>query len=149
MDSIDAIEPEPAVPLTKPLLFFAGALIVAAILPHHDTARVVPGLTCSLVTEREASAALHADVMLEPSDGHLCRFTSAGFAEDNVALVIVARGPGTHVRPAGPPDGQIVVSHGDRSALLWLDDRRDAPALRSQTERELANIVASRLASQR
>lgn len=149
MESIESLELEPAVPLARPLLFFAGALVVAAILPHHDAARIVPGLTCSLVTEREASQALHADVMLEPSDGHMCRFVSADFAEDNLALVIVAREPGSPARAAGPPDGRIVVSRGERSALVWLEDRRDGPELRAQTERELTGLVATRLASER
>src|SRR5271170_934963 len=123
MDTVEAIELEPGVPLAKPLLFFAGALVVAALLPHHDATRLVPGLTCSLVTEREASQALHADVMLEPSDGHLCRFVSAEFSGNNLALVIVARDSRVPMRAAGTPNDRIIVSRGNRGALIWLEDR--------------------------
>jgi len=150
-------------PPTKALLFFCSALIAAAMLPHHDEGRLVRGLGCALVTEREASLALHADVMLEPSDGHTCRFVSTELSGENLALVVMDRAAvaplsaGTRPRAVPLPGvgdrallcgDRLLVHRGKRDATLVLEDERDAPALRVQTERALGSLVAMRLAGE-
>ncbi|HME03549.1 MAG TPA: hypothetical protein VKG38_11025, partial [Solirubrobacteraceae bacterium] len=53
----------------------AGVLATLAVaLPRHDASRLVPGYRCSIVSEREASAASGATLTLSPSDGHACRY---------------------------------------------------------------------------
>jgi hypothetical protein len=149
MDRVDASELERDTSPVKPLLLFSAVLVAAAWLPHHDAGRLVRGLDCALVTEREASEALHTEVMLEPSDGRTCRFVSTEFSGDNLALVIVATPAAVAARafaPGAPPD-HVIVSRGHANAMLWLEDERDAPPLRLQAERSLAALVAERLAS--
>src|SRR5271165_907026 len=53
----------------------AGVLATLAVaLPRHDASRLVPCYRCSIVSEREASAASGATLTLSPSDGHACRY---------------------------------------------------------------------------
>ena len=147
MERLDVTQLEPSGLILKPLLL-AGALATATFLPHHDDGRVLPALSCSLVTEREASQALHADMVLEPSDGHVCRFVSTEPSAEDVALMIVARedANGTApIHPAQQGETQLVIFAGTRDALLIVQDERDSDALRDQTARELARLVAQRL----
>jgi len=146
MDDSDVAEFAPAVTIAKPILIVAGLLAALALLPQRDSAKQVAGLPCALVTEREASQALHSDVQLEPTDGHLCRFVSSEFGDD-VALVIVARQDADAPAPArtGASPEQLVVANGRHNALILLEDDKEAPALRAQAERALAQLVAMRL----
>jgi hypothetical protein len=148
MERLDVSQLEPTGLIFKPLLL-AGALATATFLPHHDDGRLLPALSCSLVTEREASQALHADMVLEPSDGHVCRFVSTEPSAEDVALIIVARDDANEaapIHPAQQADTQLVISAGLRNALLIVQDERDSDALRDQTARVLGRLVAQRLA---
>ena len=147
MERLDVSQLEPTGLILKPLLL-AGALATATFLPQHDDGRLLPALSCSLVTEREASQALHADMVLEPSDGHVCRFVSTEPSAEDVALMIVARedaNGAAPIHPAQQGETQLVIFAGTRDALLILQDERDSDALRDQTARELARLVAQRL----
>ncbi|HME03548.1 MAG TPA: hypothetical protein VKG38_11020 [Solirubrobacteraceae bacterium] len=150
-------------PLAKAAMLAGLALAVATALPQHDRARLLPGLDCSLVTEQEASRLLHAEVALEPSDGHLCRFASTEASQPGVALIVVARGanaglpagavaPGERVRflrgigeHAVAYRDDLLVSQRGRSVLLELSDERDSEALRIECESSLGRLIAARL----
>jgi len=147
MERLDVSQLEPTGLILKPLLL-AGALATATFLPQHDDGRLLPALSCSLVTEREASQALHADMVLEPSDGHVCRFVSTEPSAEDVALMIVARedaNGAAPIHPAQQGETQLVIFAGTCDALLIVQDERDSDALRDQTARELARLVAQRL----
>ena len=147
MERLDVSQLEPTGLIFKPLLL-AGALATATFLPQHDDGRLLPALSCSLVTEREASQALHADMVLEPSDGHVCRFVSTEPSAEDVALMIVARedaNGAAPIHPAQQGETQLVIFARTRDALLIVQDERDSDALRDQTARELARLVAQRL----
>jgi len=147
MERLDVSQLEPTGLIFKPLLL-AGALATATFLPQHDDGRLLPALSCSLVTEREASQALHADMVLEPSDGHVCRFVSTEPSAEDVALMIVARedaNGAAPIHPAQQGETQLVIFAGTCDALLIVQDERDSDALRDQTARELARLVAQRL----
>jgi hypothetical protein len=149
MERLDVTQLEPSGLILKPLLL-AGALATATFLPQHDDGRVLPALSCSLVTEREASQALHADMVLEPSDGLVCRFVSTETSADDVTLILIARQDGNKAAPIHPAEQagtQLVISGGRHDALLILQDQRDADGLRDQTARSLGRLVAERLAA--
>jgi hypothetical protein len=149
MERLDVTQLEPSGLIFKPLLL-AGALATATFLPHHDEGRLLPALSCSLVSESEASQALHADMLLEPSDGHICRFVSSEPSAEDVALILVARegaNDAAPVHPAVQGATQLVISGGARHALLILEDQRDSDDLRDQTARSLGRLVARRLAA--
>jgi len=72
------------------------AIILAILLtiwfaPPRDPSKVVPGISCSVVSETQISAVMGTDMQLLPTSGSLCRYVATNSDVERSVIVVAHR----------------------------------------------------------
>lgn len=130
--------------------FVLAAIIFAAFaLAPRDSGKLVKGVSCSVITEREISSILGTQMRMLAPSGNVCRYVSTG--EESSTLTVIAR---QNPRPPAEwgemqtdslhlvgHDGALYVRSGDKSYILMLSQPGQSSQAVTDGELRLAAFV--------
>ena len=137
--------------------FVLTALVVSAFAfaPARDPSKVIAGVPCSVVSEKQIGAVLHAPMRMLPETGNVCRYVATSGAEQT--LTVIARKETLPPEDWGVPTSALDVQRhgdtlyvrsGDRSYLLFLVAPGEDPQTILADELRLAALARKPVVAQ-